>query len=141
MDLDKVSFADFLAKLSQRVDKRRAFNIADCAAKLDDADIGLGIRFVNAHLSRVLNLALDGVGNMRHNLDSLAEIIPSAFRFDDLVVDLSSRDVILLAQRDRKIALVVSEVKIQLTSIISHVDFPMSGVVSIGTLEVYEDLW
>src|SRR5271165_4302445 len=82
--------AQFLAHLADGLDKGQRFDIADRAANLDDHQVHV--------LGDLLHGGLDFVGNVRNDLDSLAEIIASALFRDDVFVDPPRGPVVVAAQ-------------------------------------------
>ena len=57
---------------------------------------------------------------MRHNLHSLTEVVTTTLLLDDLSVDLASRDIIVARQRDIQVALIVSQIQVDLATIVQH---------------------
>ncbi len=133
-------------KLPHRFDERCRLDVADGTPELDDAYIGLLSSLVHGNLGDSLDPILDGVGEMRDDLNSFAEIVAfslsiqegidqqldsSAFSFlvtaityltlDDMLVDLSSSDVVVLRQCNIQVPFIVSQIQIGLTTIIENV--------------------
>ena len=73
MNQHAVFTADVVLELTNGFKKWLAFNIADGTADFNNSDFG---RFV---LVIMVKTALDGVGNMRDNLNGIAPEIASAF--------------------------------------------------------------
>ena len=73
MNQHAVFAADVVLELTNGFKKWLAFNIADGAADFNNSNFG---RFV---LVIMVKTALDGVGNMRDNLNGIAPEIASAF--------------------------------------------------------------
>lgn len=63
---------------------------------------------------------------MGDNLDSLAEVVTATLTLDNVLVDLSSGDVVVLAERDVKVTLVVAKVEVGLTTVVENVDLTCS---------------
>ena len=93
MDVHHVLVADVVAHLADRFKKRQRLDVADRAADLDDADVGVA-RFGDA-----LDVRFDLVGDVRDDLNGRAEIVAAPLLFDDGVVDLAGRDVVARAVR------------------------------------------
>ena len=62
---------------------------------------------------------------MRHDLDGSAKIISTAFLGNDGVINSAGRIVIVLGQRQRRVAFIVTEIQIRLGAVIGHIDFAM----------------
>ena len=63
---------------------------------------------------------------MWHNLHRLSEVVSSSLGFDDLHVDLAGCDVVVFREGDVEVSLVVSQVKIDFSSIVEYKDLTMS---------------
>lgn len=95
---------------------------------------------------------MDGVGQVGDDLDGLAEVVSLALRggredryqlgmssftyhlsawthlpFDHVAVDLSGGNVVVLAQRDVQVPLIVAEIQIGLPTIVEDVDLAVLG--------------
>ena len=70
---------------------------------------------------------LDGIRDMRHDLHSLPEVVPTALRLDYAAVDLAGRDVMVSCQVNVEKPLVVAEVKIGLAAVVQDEDLAMLG--------------
>lgn len=57
---------------------------------------------------------------MRHNLDGAAEVVATAFLFNDVLVDLAGGDVVIAGQIEAEVALVVAQVEIGLAAVLEH---------------------
>ena len=80
--------------------------------------------FLNHEVDLVFILhdtAFDLVGDMRHHLDGLAEVVAMAFLVDDGLIDLARRHRIGLGCTDAREALVVAKVEVGLRAVNSHV--------------------
>jgi len=85
-----------------------------CSAYLDDANIRLLSRLVDRDLGDPLNPILNGVGQVRNDLDGFTKVIafslrcqcgplvssPAHLAVDDMLVNLSGRHVVVLSKRD-----------------------------------------
>lgn len=60
---------------------------------------------------------------MRHNLNSLSKIVTAALTLDNVLVDLAGGNVLVAREGDVKVALVVSEIEVDLAAIVEDVDF------------------
>ena len=61
-----------------------------------------------------MNPVLDGVGDVRDHLDCLAEVVTLPLPLNDVLVDLSCGDVVVLFEGDIEEALVVAQVQVSL---------------------------
>ena len=77
----------FVAQLADCFEERQAFDIADGAADLDQHEIDA--------VAAVADELLDGVGDVRDDLDSRAEIIAAALLGENVLIDAAGRDVVL----------------------------------------------
>ena len=66
---------------------------------------------------------MHGVGDVGNHLHRLAEVVSTALGFDDLGVDFTGREVVVLGQVDVKEAFVVAEVKVNFTTVVEDEDF------------------
>src|SRR3974390_3797851 len=114
MDIDRVMPWQVVAELADRFEERQAFDVADCAADFDEHEVKAVIP--------VTDEILDRVGDVRNDLDGRAEIIAAAFLGENVLVDAAGGDVVLPRLRTSGEALVVTEVKIGLGTIIRDED-------------------
>jgi hypothetical protein len=63
---------------------------------------------------------LDGVGDVRNDLDRRAEIVAAALLGDDVLVDAAGGDVVLLGGRPAGEALVMAEIEVGLRAVVGH---------------------
>ena len=85
----RLLIAEFMAKLTDRLDERQAFNIADCAADLTQHEI-----FV---VQVSLDELLDHVGDVRNYLHRRPQIQALAFPLQHRLVDAAGGDAVALA--------------------------------------------
>jgi len=83
MDEHHVLFADQVAHLTDRFEKRQRFDVADRAADLDDTDLRPA-RFGDAR-----DVGFDLVGDVRDHLNGRPEVGAAALLLDDRLVDLT----------------------------------------------------
>ena len=88
MDVDRVVARQIVAELADRLEERQALDVADRAADLAQHEIEAVIA--------VADEVLDGVGDVRDDLDGGAEIIAAPLLGDDVLVDAAGGDVVLL---------------------------------------------
>ena len=81
MDDERVAAADVLPELADRLEERQRLDVADGAADLDDDDVVVARDAADA--------VLDLVGDVRDDLDGLAEVVAAPLLLDDGLVDLA----------------------------------------------------
>ena len=118
MNLHKVVSSGSSSQLSHRLDERRALNVTHGPTELDNAHVRRFLGVVDRNLSNALYPILNRVREVRHNLNCLSQIVAFAFPLNHMLEDLARGYVIFSRQGDVKIALVVSEVKIDFAAII-----------------------
>ena len=99
-----------VAELADRLEERQAFDVADGAADLDQDEVDAVIALEDE--------VLDGVGDVRDDLDGGAEIVAAPLLGQDLLIDAAGGDVVLPARRAAGEALVMAEVEIGLRSVV-----------------------
>ncbi len=100
----------FVGELTDRFQEGRALDVADGAADLAQHEILVGdVR---------LDEFLDGVGNVRNDLDGSAEIIAAALAGYDVGIDAARGDVVRPARGDAGEALIMAEIEIGLGAVI-----------------------
>ena len=104
--------ADFLLELADRLEERLRLNVADRAANLDDADLGVlcGIIPVEA--------ALDLIGDVRDDLHGVSAVIAAALLLQHRPVHLSGRDVGIAGQTLIDKTLIMAKVQVGFTAIV-----------------------
>src|ERR1019366_7613052 len=110
---------DFERKLADGFEKRQAFDVAGCAADFRDDHIGLG--FFRERVDAIFYF----VGDVRNDLDRLAEIFSLALVVEDGLVNLAARKVVHPRQLDVREPLVMSEIEIGFRAVIEHINFAM----------------
>ena len=108
MDLHEVIPARSSSELSHGLDKRHALHITNGATKLNYAHIWLLARVIYRYTRNLLDPFLDRVCDVWDNLYGLAQVITLAFAFDDMLVNLAGRDVVVTSESDVEVALVVA---------------------------------
>ena len=110
MDIDRVVARQFVAQLADRLEERQALDVADGAADLAQHEIEAVIA--------VADEILDGVGDVRDDLDGGAEIVAAPLLGEDVLVDAPGGDVVLARRRPAGEALVMAEVEIGLGAVV-----------------------
>ena len=119
MDEEHIVAADVVTDLAGRLEEGLGFDVADGAADLGDDDIGpvlLGTFGLGAHPR------LDLVGDVRDDLDGVAEVGPATLLGDDRGVDLTGRDIGRAVEIIVEEALVVADVEIGLRAVLGDED-------------------
>ena len=119
MNEERVLTPLFIAHLANRFQKRQRFNVADSAADFHNHHIGIAIH------GHGTNRILDFVGDVRDDLNCLAQIIAAAFLLDDREINAPGGPVVRLRQVRVGKALVMAQVKISFRAIVSDKDFPV----------------
>ena len=99
-----------VAELADGFEERQTLDIADGAADFAQHEI---VAFV-----AVADELLDGVGDVRNDLDGGAEIVAAALLGEDLLIDAAGGDVVAARRRAAGEALVVAEVEIGLGAVV-----------------------
>ena len=115
MHVQHVVAAELDAELADRLEERQRLDVADRAADLDHADVGVA----RAHADAVLDL----VGDVRDDLHRRAEVVAAAFLGDDALVDAAGREVAVAARGRAHEALVVAEVEVGLGAVVGDEHF------------------
>ena len=104
-----------VAELAHGFQEGKAFDVADGAADFADAEV-----FV---VESVEEEFLDGVGDMRHDLDGGAEVVSAAFARDDFGVYFAGGHAVAGLGGDAGEAFVVSEVQVGFGAVVGDEDF------------------
>lgn len=125
MNLQEVAFSSSSLQLSHGFDEWGTLNVSNSTTQLNDANIRCLLCIVDWDPRNSLDPILNGIGQMWHNLYSLSEVIASTLTLNDMLIDLSCGDVVFASECDVEIALIVSEVEVDFSSIIENKDFSM----------------
>ena len=120
MQEEDVLPAEVVTNLPRRLEKGLRLDIADGAADFGDDDVGpvaVGVR-----LGHRQDAALDLVGDVRDDLDGVAEVFAAALLGDDRRIDLSGRDIRRAGQIAVEEALVVTDVEVGLGAVLGDED-------------------
>ena len=110
VNIDRMPPRHFVAELADGLEIRQALDVADRAADLAEHEI--------VPVVAVADEVLDGVGDVRNDLDGGAEIVAAALLGDDVLVDPAGGDGVLLRRRTPREALVVPEIEIGLGAVV-----------------------
>ena len=102
------------AELADRLEERQRLDVADRAADLDHADVGVA----GTHADAVLDLVRD----VRDDLHRRAEVIAAPFLGDHALVDAPGREIAVAAGGRAHVALVVAEVEVRLGAVVGDED-------------------
>ena len=114
-----VVYSQLMAQLADCLDERLAFDVADGAADFGDHDVGAGLR------CRAQNAILDGVGDVRNDLNGAAQEIAASLAGDKRLVDRALREVRFAREALVDESLVVAEIEIALVAVVGHEDLAM----------------
>ena len=114
VDVDDVAAILFSSELSDSLEERQRFDVADGAADLDDGDVTI--------LRRLKERQLNFVGDMRNDLDGRAQIIAATFLGDDAVIDAPGRAVVGLARVGMGEPFIMPQIHVRLRPVFGHVD-------------------
>ena len=107
----------FVLQLPHRLDERQALDVADRSTDLAQDEVVVALI--------VERECLDGVRDVRNDLDSRTEIVAAPFLGDDIAIDPARRDVVALPRRNAGEALVMAEVEVGLRAVIGDEDLTM----------------
>ena len=116
MDEDGVVRPLLQGKLADGFEERQSLDVAGGAADLGDEHVRVGRR------RHVLDALLDFVGDMRNDLDGLAEVIAASLFLDDVEIDTAAREVVELGQLGVGEPLVVAQVQVGFGAVVEHVN-------------------
>lgn len=125
VDLHEVVSSSAHSELRHGLDKGHALDVTNRTSQLDDAHVRLLTRVIDGDFCNSFNPVLDGVDNVRHHLDRVAEVVTSALLLDDVGVDFTGCNVVLAGQGNVEVTLVVAEIEVDFTAIVENKDFSM----------------
>ena len=114
MDVAAVFHALLNANLADGLQERLALNITGGTADFGDDNIGFGA------FGKIVDIALDFVGNVGNDLHRLAQISALAFLVQHVPIDLARRQVRVLVQIFINKALIMTQIQVGFGSVISH---------------------
>ena len=117
VDVQDVIAADFLLDLADGFQERQAFDVADSAADFRDDDVRIVV------VADAIDAVLDFIGDVRDDLDGMAQIIAAAFFLQDRPVNLAGRDVGVLAEVNVDEAFIMTEVEVRFRTVVGDEDF------------------
>jgi hypothetical protein len=117
VDLHEVVLARPSPQLAHSLDEGHTLDVANCASQLDYAHIGLLARVIDRYPCNLLYPFLNSVGDVRDDLHRLAKVVALALALDDVLVDLTSCDVVVAGEGDVEVALVVAEIEVDFATV------------------------
>ena len=118
MEEEDVVSADLMADLAHGFEEGQGLDIADGPADLRDDDIDVGT-------GHATDARLDLVGDVRNHLDGVAEVFTAPLLGDDGGVDLPGRHIGRPVEIRVEEALVVTDVEICFSTVVSDEDLSM----------------
>lgn len=106
MNLQEVVLPRSSPQLPHCFDEWHTFDIPDCATQLNYAHVWYLIRVIDWNLGNPLDSILNRVCEMKDDLHCPAKIIALPLSFNNILIDLSSRDVVFACQGDVEVSLV-----------------------------------
>lgn len=130
----EVIFSDPSGELTEGLDEWHSLNITDSAAQLNNTDLRdllfvtdcrrIAISEVYWNFGHAFDPIHDGIGHMRNDLDSFAQVVTSTLLVYHLLVYLAGGDVVVLGESDIEEALVIAEVEVNLAAVVQHIHLP-----------------
>jgi hypothetical protein len=117
VNLQEIVLARTPPQMRHSLDKGHALDVADGTTKLDYTHIRLLIRIVDGYLGNLDDPVLNRIGDVRHNLNRLPQVIALAFTLYDMLVNLARSNVVLARQGNVEVALVVAEIEVDFTAV------------------------
>ena len=101
-------------ELTESFDEGHSLDVPDGSSQLDDAHLWHFALPAHGQPGHPLHPLLDGVGDVRHHLHSLAQVIPLPLLADHALVNLPRRDIVVPTQGHVQESFIVAEVKVNL---------------------------
>jgi hypothetical protein len=117
MNIDCVITRQIVAELADRLEIRQTFYITDRPADLAEHEVKAIIALADE--------ILDGIGNVRDDLNCCAKIIAAPLAREDVLVDTAGRNVVMARCRATSKALVVTEIEVGFGPVVGHKDLAM----------------
>jgi hypothetical protein len=123
VNLHKVPFPSPSFQLTHGLDERSALNVADCPTQFDNANIRGLVCVIDRNPRDPLDPVLDCICQVRHNLHRLPKIVATTFTLNDMLVYLSSSNVVLASESNVKVSFVVAKIEVHFAAIVEDKDF------------------
>ena len=131
MDAHAVLLREFPLQLAHRLYERLGFHVSHGAANLGKDDVILAV------LPQERHAALDLIGDVRDNLDGLAQVGALALLGNDGIVYPSGGHIVGLGGMYAKEALVVAQVKVSLRAVFRNIALSVFIRVQRSRVDVY----
>ena len=115
MDVHAGAAAKLDTELTDGLEERQRFDVADRAADLDHADISA--------VRTELHAALDLVRDVRNDLDGGAQVVATALFRDDALVDAAGGEIAVAARHGAHEALVVAQIQVGFRAVVRDEHF------------------
>mmetsp|Transcript_49319 Transcript_49319/g.139212 ORF Transcript_49319/g.139212 Transcript_49319/m.139212 type:complete len:389 (+) Transcript_49319:226-1392(+) len=122
---EEVFVPDLELELLQGLEVHGALDVADRAPELHEANLRARARGVDGLQGHLGDPVLDGVGDVRHHLHGLAQVVAHPLALDDLLVNLPRGHAVARGERQAEKPLVVAEVQVCLAAVLEDVDLPV----------------
>ena len=107
--------SQFPFQLTDAFQIRKRFDIAHRSSDFSDNEIELIL------VAQQLDVALNFIGDVGNNLNSLAQIVATAFFVDYTLVDASCRDVVRFGRLYAQEAFIMSQVEVGFVSVYGYI--------------------
>ena len=114
MDVAEVFPFHLELELTESFNKGHSLNIPNSSSKLDDANLWHFALPAHGQPGHPLHPLLDGVGDVRHHLDSLAKVVPLPLLADHALVNLPRCNIVVSTQGHVQESFIVAKVKVNL---------------------------
>ena len=116
VDEQAVRAARFERELTNRLEERHPFDVADGAADFGNHHVDIG-------RDEFANATLNFIGDVRNDLHRFAAILAATFFGDDRLIDFPGREVAIAVEVRIRKSFVVSQVEIGFCAVVEDVDF------------------
>ena len=116
MDKDRIFMSDIMLELTDSFKERLALNITDSTAHFNDSDTGIRVCEIT------VKTVLDFVGDVRDNLYCASAKVAAALFLQYRPVNFTGCDIGIFIQAFVDESLVVAEIQVGLTAIVSDKD-------------------
>jgi len=113
----KAAAAQLPTKLSDAFDKRKRFNVTDSATNFRDDEVEFILGGQWAHV------ALDFVGDVRNDLNGLAQVITMTLFLDDILINAAGGDVVGFGRGNVQKTLIMTQVQVGFVAVAAYVAF------------------
>ncbi|KAH3669957.1 hypothetical protein OGATHE_002770 [Ogataea polymorpha] len=112
-------------ELSQGFNKGSRLNITNSSTQFNDTDIWFHSRGVNRNSGNTLNPVLDGISDMRNNLNSFTQVVSFSLLLNHSRVNLACGDIVVFSERNTQVSFIVSQIKIHFSTIVQNKALPV----------------